>query len=319
MKKKARKFGTGGAILTGLGAGFVGSAIYDKLMKNKEDKEDKFQSLKSVDSKGRSPQEQINKQTGAKSVEPETKAEIKAEPKTDSREDYLEKRGAKPIKTTGTFSGADTTAPDTDVKDTTPAPVKKVSTPKPAVSSNTAIKMAPPDNADLKPKPVPKAQPKKPDTKMPLPSDERPYKPYPADSKYGLEDKAKTETKSEKKPAKPKTAPVTRYSKDKEKEGDSKFVPRHLRNTTPFKKGGMVKKYNDGGAAKAEPKKDTMPEWAKNERENKKKDELNKRESEGAKKEVKRNMSTFGFKKGGTASSRADGIAQRGKTRGRIY
>jgi hypothetical protein len=61
-----------------------------------------------------------------------------------------------------------------------------------------------------------------------------------------------------------------------------------------------------------------MPEWAKNERANKKQDELNKRESEGAKKEVKRNMSTFGFKNGGTASRRADGIAQRGKTRGRI-
>jgi hypothetical protein len=69
---------------------------------------------------------------------------------------------------------------------------------------------------------------------------------------------------------------------------------------------------------KAEPKKDTMPEWAKTERENAKKDELNKRETEGADKEVKRNMSTFGYKKGGSvksASSRADGCAIRGKTR----
>lgn len=52
--------------------------------------------------------------------------------------------------------------------------------------------------------------------------------------------------------------------------------------------------------------------------ENAKKDALNKREGEGAEKEVKRNMSTFGFKKGGTASSRADGCAQRGKTKGRM-
>jgi hypothetical protein len=260
MKKKAKKFGTGGTILTGLGAGFVGSAIYDKLMKNKEDKEDKFQSLKSVDSKGRSPQEQIDKQVGAKSVEPETKAA----PKEETREEYLAKK-VKPIKETGTFSGSDTTEPDTDVKDNTPAPapVKKVSTSKPTVSSSTAVKMAPPDNADLKPKSVPKAQPKKPETKMPLPSSERPSKPYPTGSKYDLEDKAKSEDKP--KPAKPKTAPVTRYSKDKEKGSDSKFVPRHLRNTTPFKKGGMVKKYN-----------------------------------------------------GGSASSRGDGIAQRGKTRGRM-
>jgi hypothetical protein len=90
--------------------------------------------------------------------------------------------------------------------------------------------------------------------------------------------------------------------------------------TENMKKGGKVKKYNSGGTAtsKPEPKKDTMPEWAKNERANRKQDELNKREGEGASKEVKRNMSTFGFKNGGSASSRADGIAQRGKTRGKI-
>jgi hypothetical protein len=81
--------------------------------------------------------------------------------------------------------------------------------------------------------------------------------------------------------------------------------------------------YAEGGVAtsKPAPKKDTMPEWAKNERANRKQDELNKREAEGAAKEVKRNMSTFGFKRGGSvssASSRADGIAQRGKTRGKI-
>lgn len=55
--------------------------------------------------------------------------------------------------------------------------------------------------------------------------------------------------------------------------------------------------------------------------ENAKQAARNKREAEGAEKEVKRNMSTFGFKKGGkvsSASSRADGIAQRGKTRGKI-
>lgn len=81
--------------------------------------------------------------------------------------------------------------------------------------------------------------------------------------------------------------------------------------------------YADGGVAtsKPAPKKDAMPEWAKNERANRKQDELNKREAEGAAKEVKRNMSTFGLKRGGSvssASSRADGIAQRGKTRGKI-
>ena len=90
--------------------------------------------------------------------------------------------------------------------------------------------------------------------------------------------------------------------------------------TENMKRGGKVKKYASGGTptSKPEPKKDTMPEWAKNDRENRRRDELNKREAEGAAKEVKRNMSTFGFKNGGSASSRADGIAQRGKTRGKI-
>ena len=95
------------------------------------------------------------------------------------------------------------------------------------------------------------------------------------------------------------------------------------REARGMKKGGKIKKYAEGGVAtaKPEPKKDTMPEWAKNERANRKQDELNKREAEGAAKEVKRNMSTFGLKSGGSvssASSRADGIAQRGKTRGKI-
>jgi hypothetical protein len=96
-----------------------------------------------------------------------------------------------------------------------------------------------------------------------------------------------------------------------------------------MKKGGKVKKYADGGTAttkpeapRPEPKKDSMPEWAKNERENKARDERNKREGKGAEQEVKRNMSTFGYKKGGSVSSaskRADGCAIRGKTRGKVY
>lgn len=91
-----------------------------------------------------------------------------------------------------------------------------------------------------------------------------------------------------------------------------------------FKRGGKVKKYAAGGSvtptpAPASKKKDAMPEWAKNERENQKRDDLNKREAEGAAKEVKRNMSTFGFKNGGSVSSRADGCAVRGKTKGKIY
>lgn len=310
MRKKTKKFGSGGAALTGLGMGFIGSALYDKLMKksDKDDDDKDFSKLTSVKNT-RSLEDQIGSK---KKEEPTTKTEPKEETSKETRDDYLAKK-VPPLKTTGTFTGPDTTPPDLNYKDKEDVkPVKKAAS-NPAVSSSTAIKMQPADNNKRESKPVPRMQPKNPNIKMPLSSSERPYKPYPSGSKYDLEDKAK---KAESKPN--KAAPVTRYSKDKQKDNDSKFVPRHLRNTTPFKKGGMVKKYNDGGTVKPEPKKDTMPEWAKNERENKKRDELNKRETEGAKKEVKRNMSTFGFKHGGSASSRGDGIAQRGKTRGKI-
>ncbi len=69
------------------------------------------------------------------------------------------------------------------------------------------------------------------------------------------------------------------------------------------------------------PKKDAPkpPSGLALEYENLKKDQKVKQEAEGAEKEVKRNMSTFGLKKGGSASSRADGCAQRGKTRGKMY
>jgi len=122
-------------------------------------------------------------------------------------------------------------------------------------------------------------------------------------------------------------AEETRKEREVGKASGKDVMRSPIRNIAPeeaatenMKKGGKVKKYNSGGTAtsKPEPKKDTMPEWAKNERENRRRDELNKREAEGAAKEVKRNMSTFGFKNGGSASSRADGIAQRGKTRGKI-
>jgi hypothetical protein len=44
-------------------------------------------------------------------------------------------------------------------------------------------------------------------------------------------------------------------------------------------------------------------------------DRQQKKEQEAGEKEVKENMGRVGFKKGGSASSRADGCAIRGKTR----
>jgi hypothetical protein len=43
-----------------------------------------------------------------------------------------------------------------------------------------------------------------------------------------------------------------------------------------------------------------------------------KREADESKEAALQNQKKYGMKKGGTASSRADGIAQRGKTRGKM-
>jgi hypothetical protein len=77
--------------------------------------------------------------------------------------------------------------------------------------------------------------------------------------------------------------------------------------------------------AKVAPKERDMtplPEWLKNERANQEQDMRNRKERElydsG---EATRLRDQGGFKKGGSvksASSRADGIAQRGKTKGRV-
>jgi hypothetical protein len=89
-----------------------------------------------------------------------------------------------------------------------------------------------------------------------------------------------------------------------------------------YKKGGEVKKYAAGGAVTPPPapkKKDTMPEWAKNERENMRKDKLVDDEAKAGDKARKEGMGKIGFKNGGSASSRADGCAIKGKTRGKMY
>lgn len=275
MKKKVKKFGVGGDILTGLGAGLAGYALYKKL--KGEDKDEK--EPESVGGPGRRPRD-IEEQTGRK-----------AEPKAESREDYLEKHGAKPIKTTGTFTGSDISTPDKTSK-----PAAQNVKAKPEAQSKRGLVDEPP--AKL--------------------GSQGSFKfdstaSSPSTSGVGPKNTFLTKERLDK-----AQDSMRRYREEQKKKQKGITDTEYDTMGNPImKKGGKVKKYAEGG--KPEPKKDTMPEWAKNERENKKKDELNKRESEGAAKEVKRNMSTFGFKKGGTASSRADGIAQRGKTRGRIY
>lgn len=105
-----------------------------------------------------------------------------------------------------------------------------------------------------------------------------------------------------------------------------------------FRKGGKVKKYAGGGLYENIPAKSNMPqrekipggppkknapsipEWLQNERKNQEQDRRNRREREEYDKGEKTRLRDQGsFKNGGmTASRRGDGIAMRGKTKGRI-
>jgi hypothetical protein len=86
MRKKTRKFASGGDILNTIGAGMLGYALYKKL--KGEDKDEK--KPEAVGGAGRRPRT-IEEQIGRK-----------AEPKAETKEEYLEKRGAKPLQETGT-------------------------------------------------------------------------------------------------------------------------------------------------------------------------------------------------------------------------
>ncbi len=89
------------------------------------------------------------------------------------------------------------------------------------------------------------------------------------------------------------------------------------------KNGGAVKKYADGGvtSSKPAPKKAPMPAFAREAKENRERDQRVKREREEFDKGAPTRLKDQGsFKNGGmTASKRADGIAMRGKTRGKMY
>jgi hypothetical protein len=90
-----------------------------------------------------------------------------------------------------------------------------------------------------------------------------------------------------------------------------------------MKKGGTVKKYAAGGTttSKPEPKKAPMPDFAREAKENRERDQRVKKEQEAYDKGAPTRLKDQGsFKNGGmTASKRADGIAMRGKTRGKMY
>lgn len=258
MKRKVKKFGRGGDILTGLGAGLIGYHLYNKYMGDDKDK-DKKGGLK----------------YDAKDIEGPTVS--KPEPKAESRKDYLEERGAKPIKETGTFTGPDTAEPDLEYKD-------KVVKPKPSVKK--AAPAAQPKNAE------PVAQPKKASPAKKVDAQTETEGSAPKDkSGYSLPSKNVTSMIEGK-------GSSTEPNKSTPKASDDTSKKATKYGIGPYGAFGSVHKAISEYKTPAEVR------------------------SEERRKREKKESDVAGMKKGGvvksSASRRADGIAQRGKTRGRI-
>lgn len=333
MKKKIKKFGRGGDIVTGIGAALVGKALYDKYMKGDSKDDDYTRRVKEYGTKGKFPEE--------KSKE-EAKPEEEAKPK---REEYVaadaEENAAKKEALAGGMKYKNPEGPA----------AQDVSGKKPIIKNNNKPPKPPKSDSGGKSKPYPI---------LSKPNEERPSKPYPVDlpsvraaehrkflqTRAGIGGKGITtpgdpnakasrqkgrsanpiqETidyagKSVARTPAQKMAENARLVEERrKKEKARKQFEEEAAQGRGIKKGGMVKKYAAGGTttSKPEPKKAPMPDFARQAKENRERDQRVKKEREAYDKYDKTRLKDQGsFKKGGmTASKRADGIAIRGKTR----
>jgi hypothetical protein len=308
MKHKVKKFGRGGDILTGLGAGLLGYAAYKKLTEGKDkDKDDDY--TRRV------------KEFGRKGDFPEAQKEEKAKPETKAREEDSPAKQRALAASKGRPEMGDATNDDITTKKTTP-PAARTTTPttkKPLVAPAPAAKTT-----------VSKATPN-----MGRPNETRPSKPYPTEQAEANKVKnipGVTVMQPSDKEIKEIKAKQARAAQAKKGQGLTPYAPsraEEVRRKERFhkeaelgrgiKKGGVIKKYAAGGTttSKPEPKKAPMPDFAREAKENRERDQRVKKEREAFDKYDKTRLKDQGsFKKGGmTASKRGDGIAIRGKTR----
>lgn len=282
MKKKVKKFGAGGDIVTALGVGLIGKALYDKYKEGKGKDDEESDYAKKV-------KEFRDSKKAAAEPAPEPAKKEEKEDKSMSREEYLEKRGAKPIRETGTFKGPDTAEPDleykskpvvkTTPKKATPAAPRAKATDKVGAGYENVGKTSPKSvvfkdaSAPAAKEATPAEAPAKIGSQGSFKFDSAPDLSVPKafDMKSGNKTVYGTDTTSVfKKKAAQERAEAEEKAKKKEKDAAQAKEFRE-RSLQPMKKGGAVKKYASGGTVKS------------------------------------------------SASKRADGIAQRGKTRGRIY
>jgi len=316
MKHKVKKFGRGGDILTGLGAGLLGYAAYKKLSEGKDKDDDYTRRVKEYGTKGKFPEEKPEeKATESKSVDDAAKrratAASKGQPdKGDATNDDIVTKKVKPGGggvNKNKAKGAPITASNTSTDSTTSSG-----------SSSDDVIGAGIRNARIGEK------------SKPFPSNSPAVKAAEQQkflrSKAGLSGKGITTPGDAKKTEPTSKAGVVfggstvRSDKDKMSENARRVQKqREEAEKSRYKKGGAVKKYAAGGTttSKPEPKKAPMPDFAREAKENRERDQRVKKEREAYDKYDKTRLKDQGgFKKGGmTASKRADGIAIRGKTR----
>lgn len=257
MKRKTRKFASGGDIITGLGAVLVGKALYDKYKESKGKDDEESDYAKKVkefrDSK--------------KAAETTPEPAKKDEDKPMSREEYLSKKTT-PIKETGTFKGPDTAEPDLEYKDkkATATPKKTTTVAAPKAKATDKVGAGYENVGKTSPKSVvfkdattstPKASapaeaPAKIGSQGSFKFDSKPDLSVPKafDMKSGNKTVYGTDTTSVfQKQAARARAEAEEKAKKKEKDAAQAKEFRE-RSLQPMKKGGAVKKYASGGSVK---------------------------------------------------------------------
>jgi len=279
MKKKVRKFNAGD-LVTGAGAVLIGKYMLDKFGESKGKSDEESEYAKKV-------REFRDKKAAA--AEPAPEPAKKEEDKPMSREEYLSKKTT-PIKETGTFAGSDKAEPDLEYKGKKP----------------TAKKAAP--AAPAKPA-APAAPVKKTETEGFAPKDKSGYSLPSKNVTSMIEGKgSSTEPKTSGGArnragvlVNPSFITPKKASEEEISEARSALAKRRAEQSRSFKESPLMKAISGGGSRADFYRK--------------------KREQEDAEKGMKKGGKVKKYASGGSVSSaskRADGIAQRGKTRGRI-
>jgi hypothetical protein len=312
MKKKAKRYDEGGGIFDNIKEGL--SKAF------RRDDESKYSDLESVGGASRRPktiEEQIKGRPGREN-EGKEYVPYRREPEP-SKGSTLK---PEPSKGSTTYT-ADEKAIERDVMDVEPkkkaAPEKKAAPTLRAAPTNAAAKQYEPDSKPIKEAPAlppAKMADKKVEPK-PLPGKPEPKSkvtPYSAPKKISKEEEVEGER-----------------GKRMEEEAAAQLEKnkKETKPSAPVKKGeyyrdfsGKLKKKTPDDRRPLKDLGETVAEGAKSVGEFASKNIKTPAQRRDEEKSVRKNQTQYGMKKGGSVSSaskRADGIAMRGKTRGRIY